>query len=391
MRRPGKTTQDQKKRVALCLTGLGAYAQNVLIGVLEYIRETRCWDARFVGPLGGDTGKLAPNWGHWKADGALLQLDTLNRIEIARRLDMPVVNIYDSFKPEGLPSVICNNYEAGRLVARHFLERGFRHFGFVDNSRYYSRLRCEGFAQELDRNGISCDTLHHGVLKMQWEIDRERAGEWIRRQPKPVAVMTCSDLFGVHLVNLCNEIGLHVPDDVGIVGVDNDEAMSTVCSQPLSSVAMPSRRVGYRAAALLDRLMRGKRPPRSPILLEPTGVVARQSSDAIGVADDDIRSAMRFIRHHAGTPIGVSDLLKEVPVCRTILDRKFRVMLGYSPAKAILRSRVELAKQLLSETNLKAEDVARRSGFTEYSTFYRVFQRHTGLAPDSFRGKARQI
>jgi LacI family transcriptional regulator len=277
------------------------------------------------------------------------------------------------------------------MAARHFLERGFENFGFIANECYYSRLRLEGFAEELKAGGFSCDVLHHKALSEEyWAIDRDKTAKWLGKLTKPLAVLVAHDLYGMLVINLCRDLGLRVPDEVAIAGVDNDEAVCQLCSPPLSSVAVPTGRIGYEAAACLDRLMAGDKDVPMMQLIQPQGVVIRQSSDTVGVADDLVRASLRFIRENAAKPISVADVVATVPACRSIVERRFRAVLGRSPSQELWKTRIDMAKRMLTQTDLKVDDVAGKCGFAGYRTFYTVFRRQTGIAPAAYRKRAKR-
>jgi LacI family transcriptional regulator len=187
----------------------------------------------------------------------------------------------------------------------------------------------------------------------------------------------------------CRRVGLRVPEDVAIVGVDNDELRCEFTNPPLSSVAIPTERIGYEAAALLDRLMDGGQPPAAPVLVQPQGVVVRRSTDMLAVDDDQVARAFRFIRQHSGEPFAVRDILREVGAERRDLDARFRKALNRSLEEEILRSRLQQAERILSETDLELTQVARASGFGTLARLREALRRQTGLGPTEYRGKFR--
>lgn len=374
-----------KKKVAL-FSAVGFYAREVLIGVIRYAQERGNWDVHFVDD--GYPGGL-PNLP--MMDGVVSYVYHSELLERMRRHNIPIVHADDMEERKGIPTVIVDNREAGRMAARHFLERGFENFGFIANECYYSRLRLEGFAEELKAGGFSCDVLHHKALSEEyWAIDRDKTAKWLGKLPKPLAVLVAHDLYGMLVINLCRDMGLKVPDEVALVGVDNDEAVCHLCSPPLSSVAVPTQRIGYEAAARLDRIMAGDTAGPLMQLIPPQGVIIRQSSDTVGVADDLVRASLRFIREHAAEPISVDDVVAAVPACRSIVERRFRQVLGHSPSYELWKTRIDLAKRMLTQTDLKIGVIAGKSGFAGYRTFHTVFRRRVGIAPAAYRNKAKR-
>lgn len=373
-----------KKRVAV-FEATSFYSREVLLGMVRYAQERADWDVHFVDAR---HRKLSPSLRHMNGILSYVDCDWLR--VWTRRRKIQIVYADDLWEFEWTPTVIVDNRRAGQMVARHFLERGFRHFAFLANSSYYSRLRLEGFAEELRIGGFACDVLRDQERPEEyWVIDRANTAKWLKKLPKPLAVMAANDLCGMLMINLCRDMGLRVPDDVAFVGVDNDEAVCHSCSPPLSSVAVPNKQIGYEAAARLDRIMTGRDHGPLIQLIEPLGVVTRQSSDTVGVADEVVREAVLFIRDHAAEPIAVDDVVAAVPACRTIVESRFREVLGRSPSQEIWRTRIDMAKRLLMQTDLKVEAVADKCGFAGYRTFYTIFRRHTGVAPAEFRQRVK--
>jgi LacI family transcriptional regulator len=214
----------------------------------------------------------------------------------------------------------------------------------------------------------------------------DEIGRWLLSLPRPVGVMACYDIRARHVLDACRRVGLAVPDQVAVIGVDNDEFLCNLAEPPLSSVAPDTRRTGYEAAALLDRLMSGRERPRGQaIFVEPLGVVARRSTDVLAVGDPDVSAAVRFIREHACQGIAVKDLLARVPLSRRVLEGRFRKLLGRTPHEEIARIRFERVRQLLRETRLPLEEVARRSGFRNAEYLSTAYRREFGTAPSVYR------
>jgi LacI family transcriptional regulator len=212
---------------------------------------------------------------------------------------------------------------------------------------------------------------------------------WLKDLPKPAAVMACNDYQAREVVWACQRLHLAVPYDVAVVGSDNDELECGLCTTPISSVTWPARRVGFEAAKALDKAMR-RGTAIKPLLLPPTGVSTRQSSDSYAMADEKLAAAMQYVRDHADQRITVRDILKTLPYSRRTLEGRFLRAIGRTPREEILRTHIERAKMLLVETDLKMPIVARRCGFTPYQPFARIFRKVVGMGPAEYRKKFRQ-
>ena len=208
--------------------------------------------------------------------------------------------------------------------------------------------------------------------------------------PKPVGVFTANDQLGLQLAEVCRMIGIRVPDEVSIVGVDNDELVCQLATPPLSSISGGGEQTGYAAAAMLDRCMRGEAPPRQPVLVPPAALITRQSSDILTVKDPDVQTVVRFIRDHATQPLAVDDVLGELPISRRSIERKFRSLLGRTLLEEIHRVRLEHVKRLLSETDRTIADIAVQTGFGSPERLTIVFRGALGVVPSLYRARFRQ-
>ena len=303
---------------------------------------------------------------------------------------LPVVNI-SSVPLSGvdLPRVMPDLRASARLAAEHLLDRGFRHFAYCGpQCRSYLAYHRECFADTLATEGYQClvyQPSRGAGATAPWHVQQQDMIDWLRQLPKPVAVVTWATQRGHEVIHACRQANLLVPEQVAVLGADEDELICEMCSPPLSGIALTSERLGYEAAALLGRLMQGKRPPKRPILIQPTGVVARQSTDTLAIDDHDLARAVAFIRSHATDPIGVDDVLREVPVSRSWLERRFREVFGRTPGAEICRLRLERAKTLLAETDMSIPEVADAAGYSSREYLAYAFKLVTGSSPAQYR------
>ena len=223
----------------------------------------------------------------------------------------------------------------------------------------------------------------------QWKQQQRALAEWLQGLPKPVGVMATNDLMGQQILEACNRLPLEVPDQVAVVGADNDEPICRIAWPPLSSVIINDQQRGYQAAAVLDRMMSGERPPTEPVYIEPVGVATRASTDIMAIEEAAIVKALRFIREHAHERISVDDVVDQVPLSRSVLERRFRKVVGRSVNNEIVRLRLNKAIELLSETNLEPKSIARRVGFGSQSYMNTVFEKKLGRTPGSYRRLSR--
>jgi LacI family transcriptional regulator len=391
LRRGYNDGMDRLLRVGLVCNYHLAYTRGVLRGVTRWAQARPRWV--FV-PI--DTDKLtAAALRSAGVDGAIAQVITGSLADTFREWERPLVNVASVLPGLPFPRVVVDHRLVGGLAAGHLLERGFRHFGFVGHPRHlYSTEREAGFRRALSATGGSVACYYERPARSYQQRGRllaldPRLQRWLRDLPKPAGVFACHDVWALQVVEACRLGGLRVPEEVAVVGVDNDDLICELARPSLSSVVVPAERVGYEAAALLERLLAGEPPPRDPVLLPPPGVVARQSSDVLAIGDPDVAAALRYLRDHAHAPLRVADVLRAVPISRRALERRFRALLGRGLAEEIRRVRVERAKHLLATTELRMAEVTERAGFASQPQLSRVFRRETGLTPTAFRRRVR--
>jgi LacI family transcriptional regulator len=366
------------------------YGRHLLRGIIRYLRSHQPWSVFFELR---ELEAAPPGWlKDWRGDGILCRPTSPQLAELFRRKRIPVVNLNDVHADLGLPLIESDQTAIGKLAAEHLLERGFRHFGFCGFSGHaWSAKRREGFAARLVEAGCDCavyESLWGGPNAHPWEQEQGQIGQWLKAMPRPAGVMACNDMRGQHVLDACQRVHLGVPEEVAVIGVDDDVLLCELCDPPLSSVVPNAERIGYEAAALLDRLMAGEKPPRSAWRIEPLGVTIRQSSDVLAIDDPHVASAVRYIREHACHGATVPDVLQHVPLSRTILERRFRKYLGRSPQAEIRAVQLKRVQQLLAETDLRLERIAELAGFEHPEYMSVVFKRQTGQTPGEYRRQA---
>jgi LacI family transcriptional regulator len=211
---------------------------------------------------------------------------------------------------------------------------------------------------------------------------------WILRLPKPVGLMACNDMRGQQVLDACRALEVTVPDEVAVIGADNDEVICTLSEPPLSSVVPDTERIGFEAAVLLAQMMAGGPQPAAKVFVEPCGLITRRSTEVLAMEDRQMATAARFIREHACEAIDVSDVLRVVPLSRSTLDRRFRQIIGHSPKDEILRVRLNRAKQLLAETDFPQALIAEKVGFEHVEYLSRIFKKRVGKTPSEFRAQS---
>lgn len=382
----------ERPKVALLVEMSGIYGRQILDGVARYVRSHRPWSV-FLEQR--ELRAPTPSWllrTHW--DGILCRSTDRRLARALLRRRIPTVDLNDIFSDLGLPRISSDHRAIGRLGAQHLLERGLRHFAFCGFTKEtWSDLRYEGFAETVRAAGRCCALYRspwRGSHAPEWTIDQEKIGGWILGLPKPLGLLACNDVRGQQVLNVCRSIGLAVPEEVAVVGVDNEKVLCELCDPPLSSVVPNPERIGYEAAELLDRLMADDAVPVAEQLVEPVDVVMRQSTDILGIDDREVAGAVRYIRENACCGIAVSDVLDHLSVSRSFLERRFRKYVGRSPQEEIRLVQTKRVKQLLAETDLALEAIAKLAGYVHPEYMSVVFKRMTGQTPGEFRRHAQR-
>jgi LacI family transcriptional regulator len=349
--------------------------------------------------LSAGGGNLLPRLRQWEATGVIgriLNTPTARKILScglpAIGIDLPQSKATRKGALAKISEIRTDSHQAGRLAAEHFLDRGFRHFAFCGFAgRDWSHRRQEGYCQRLQEAGYACE-VYQSVRSnrlLSWEEEQPRVVEWLKSLPTPAGLMACNDDRGRQLLEASLLAGLAVPDDVAVVGVDDDHVICNLSNPPLSSVVFNLEQAGYRAAELLDGLMAGKICEPQEVVVEPLRVVARSSTEVIATEDRHVARALQFIRDQVRQPIGVDDVVEAAGISRRGLEIRFRRVLGRSIRAEIQRVRLAFARQLLSETNLPAQRIVELAGFSSLPYLSNVFHRAVGFTLAEYRRRSR--
>jgi len=381
-----KERKEMALRIGILVDATGAYGRGVVGGIAKYARAHTNWSLHLVQEWSvsyGETSRLSVN-------AVIGQITSDKAVELLDNLGLPAVNVADQQDSVPLPSVYSDNRAVGRLAAEHYLARGFANFAFCGaNDMLYSRERREGFVKAVEKAGYKCACADEVMRDFRAAAAPEGLSKWIESLPKPVGIMTSNDVLAGMVVGACQKIGVRVPEEMAIIGVDDDHLICELSDVPLSSIALGTEQIGYKAGELLNRILSRKSVPSRPVLVEPLRVVTRRSSDILAIEDPEVAMAVRFVADHAAEPITVEDILEELSVSRRSLERRFRKVLGRSPSAEIRRVHVERAKTLLKQTDLPMPKVSGASGFIDAARLSKAFRRELGTTPTEYRNKSR--
>jgi LacI family transcriptional regulator len=308
-----------------------------------------------------------------------------------KRLKLPVVNTSERIEP-ALPSVLPDQARAGSLAAEHLLEKGLEALAFIGQPGFaFAEGRWQGFLGIARKAGIEprCFGIDQAGSPADWSAWQQQRPGWLAKLPSPVGLLAGDDELARETLRELAQLRRDVPDDVAVVGVNNDELTCELASPALTSVDLDAGRIGHESAALAERLARGENPPDEPIRIPPLGIIPRASSESLAIADPHVRSAVEYIRAHAGTALGVQDVLKLVPISRRSLEMRFRRTLGRTLHAEIQLAHVQKARQLLAQTDLPVTRIAEACGFARLKQLTETFTRHEGVSPRAYRKRFR--
>jgi LacI family transcriptional regulator len=367
-----KRSQNKPKRIAIAIELDQPYPHHYdcCRGIQRYADERGDWQTVIDPYLVGMTGRA----------GAA---------EAARARGIPVVNHCLNSPTKDLPSVFADYREGGRIAGEHLLGRGFRNFGYLGFARdRVARLELAGFEQVTRNEGLEPPAM----LKVSVNFEagakafgrfRGQVHQWLAGLTPPVGIFATGAAMACYVTQICRESGLRVPLDVGIVTQYN----TNIGFEPtFSSVDHDLEKIGYCAAKLLDRLMGSRRSqPKKPLLIKPSGLTVRASSDAFVVADPLVAKALRFIADHARDAVTVEDVARQLNTTRRTLARRFKEFLGRAASDEINRLRSEYIKRRLEDPDIRLGDLARECGFHSPSHFALFFRKMTGIRPKDYR------
>lgn len=368
-----------EKHVGLLVEPLHGHRARILSGVARWIHTHPGWS---VAVFDGEPAELVQPAKRWEGDGILCTLTTDELKAAVDERDIPVVNVSGHASNHRTVSVVSDHDACAALAANYFRDRGFAHFCFVGNRK---SATASSLGQAFQQQCGSPVVFYEAALG-----EEEELAAWLKEQTRPLAVLADSDHQAASVLEACHLAALGVPDEVAVLGVGNEAHLCDLCTPALSSIDCDLEARGYAAAATLFQLMEGTSPDEDPVRIAPVGIVTRRSTDTYAFGDPDLSSALRFIHQNAHQSIKVMDVLTATNISRRSLENRFRRYFSRSLHEEIWRVHFDLAKKLLTTTDLRLQEVAERSGFRTASALANLFKQKTGLTPRSYRAEHRQ-
>ncbi len=375
-----------KRHVALLIETSNEYARGLLRGIRAYIREHTPWSI-YMGEHSRNQNDLS--WlTDWQGDGILARIENEAIADYVRHIGVPTIDL-SAFRyiPE-LPCLETDDQSIAHMALKHLVERGFKHFAFCGDLHFvWSRQRREHFLRAVEQAGYPCSDYEVDSTQL-WTEERQAMAKWVQSLPKPVGIMVSYDMLGQKLLEACRLANVYVPDEVGMISVDNDELMCNLTDPPLTSIIPNAVETGYRAAELLDKMMNGEQAAASVLSIPPLDIAMRLSTDAIAVKDQLVADTVRLIRSRIYEDVNIEELLRVLPFSRRAIESRFQRNLGRTPHDLMMEMKVKIIKQFLTETELSLSIIAERIGFKHAEYMSVLFKRETGITPNEYRKRS---
>ena len=373
-----------------------SFAHKLLSGIVDYSRQKEQWIVRRMPPEYkaqiGIPGVIRVAK-EWDVNAVIGQFEPTD--DIGLFAENGIVAIAQDYKKKftTIPNITADYLGTGRMAARFFLERGFRNFGFFGmNDVCWSDERCDGFRREVEAAGFGDSFYSYRMqeIDMVWYYQRNRLREWLRVIPKPIAIMACDDNQGANLIEACHGIGIKIPSEVSVIGVDNDESLCSLGSTTLTSIQIDIEEGGRQTAALVERLVSDPAAPVEDVVLRPVKIVGRMSTAAFATDDQQILKALLFIHKNALKKISVSDVMAEAALSRRLLERRFKNVTGKTLYEYITDQKLRYFAEQLADTDEQVINIALSMGENDTKSISRRFKQLYGCTPMEWRDKQRK-
>ncbi|TWU45303.1 Xylose operon regulatory protein [Novipirellula aureliae] len=381
----------RRPKIALLVEASRSYGRQLLRGISYFARTQVNWSLLHQEMM---LDSAIPDWmlsSH--IDGIIARVD-YDTIEPLRKLRIPIVDVRCDRKFSNVPQVETDNRIVAQMAFDHLWDRGFRSFAFCGfQFASYSESRLQYFGELVKQSGCSFTSYQSGgrpgrsitELEKSGLRDTERLSQWLLTLRRPTGMLVCNDIRGQQVLNVCRTVGIAVPDNLGVIGVDDDETICMMCDPPLSSVCPNAERVGCRAAEILHLMLTGIRPQLDVEYVSPLHVRERESTQVVAIDDIELAEVCQFIRQHACDGINVSSIMQITSLSRRQLERRFREKLGRTPHEQITETQIDRVKRLLQETDMTLEKIAPKAGYRHKESLSAVFKRETGQTPGEYR------
>ena len=373
---------------------------DVFEGILDYVRLRGPWQLYRMEGRPGEQRLL--DLKKWGCSGLIIGECTPEEAKFFVRLRVPLAVFEPS--PEmrqsshplaGKPALLTDSHAIGVLAARFFLERHYSRFAFVGESHdlYWSRERGEGFLKTLEAAGANCSLYPSPSAgeRKDWAAEQQRMQSWLKALVKPVALFAAMDGRARQVLDACMSAGISVPQEIAVLGVDDDPFICNATFPTLSSIQTNGKKAGYQLAEHLDNLMRGHRDKNWKVKIDPLRVADRRSTDATAITDRQVAHALEYIWREAGEQaLTVPDVVRQFGSSRRFAETHFKSIVGRTIMEEIRRVKLERVCALLAETNLSISEITWKCGFQRESHLAGLFKKHFGISMSAYRTATRR-
>ncbi len=380
-------------KIILLIDFAEEYSKSLLRGISQYSSDHGPWAfcrmPLFYRETIGSDGilKWAKEWG---AHGIIGQLYNTFEIKKFKEAGIPVIGQDFKERFRDIPNITGSYRETGSMGAQYFLKKGFKHFAFYGfRNIVWSRERGEGFEECIREAGLEVHYFEHRKARSRdiWYYKPSSLSHWLKQLPKPIALMACDDNQGQHITEACRLAGIRIPEEVAVLGVDNDEMLCNLSDPPLSSISLDADKGGYETARLMEKLIKKEIEEPYDIVVKPTQIVTRQSTDIYATNDKCIATALKYIHQNIDKNLNVEHVLEQVPLSRRSLEKRFHKITGYPVYEYIYNLRIEKFTQKLLETDMTIFEIALDLGLNDSKNIARQFKQIKGCTPMEYRKK----
>ncbi len=382
---------ETRHRIALLVETSRSYGRELLRGVARFASTRTNWTLLHQEMT---IDASLPDWmTESEVSGSIARVDS-HIIDSLMQLQVPIVDVRCRRQFAGIPQVETDDREVARIAFAHLWDRGFRRFAFCGfQFAHYSEARLRQFRESVAAAGGPLSVYESpgkrdvalGSIEQPDRADFQSMSKWLDTLPRPTGLFVCNDIRGQQVLNACQSLSIAVPDDIAVIGVDDDDAVCPLSNPPLSSVRPNAEQIGYRAAEILLDMLNGKPTPTLTEFVPPVGVSQRLSTQVSAVEDREIARVCRFIREHARDGINVNHIVEFTTLSRRQLERRFRQQLNRTPHEEITAAQIARVKQLLHETTMTLEQITQLAGYSHKERLAAVFKRETNETPGEYR------
>lgn len=386
--------RDHTTKIILLTDLTEEYGRSLIKGIMAYAKDNGPWVfCRMPEAFKDINGtKAFCKWAiEWGADGIIGRIDSEQDAELIKQTGLPLISQDFKERLKNAVNITGAYYETGKMAAEYFLKNGHSNFAFYGfKDIVWSRERAEGYEATVAKHGFKVHYFEQNKSNKPelWYYKPSPLSEWLTSLPKPIALLACDDNLGQQITEACKLTGIRIPEQLAVLGVDNDEMICNISNPALSSIGLDVVKAGYDAATLMDKMIMQKKKKKWPdIIVKPTQIITRQSTDIYAANDPYVLPALKYIHENINQNLRVTDVLKQIPLSRRALETRFQKITGYPLYKYIYHLRVEKFSRLLLETDKNIFEVAMETGFDSTKNLSRLFKEVKGCTPVEFRKK----